>query len=150
MTQSFMHSSNYPFGVIEEETKSMIGREDVKRVSMSVHSHNSSDSFVSAPDSPNAQKRHMLEQKLRIKKQKQAEKKFSKIKSMKNPALVGKEFGNLADLRASDIKTIQSAARAYNNKVRRTTDIEAQRKSKIEIKDENYFNRHFAHTPTAA
>ena len=114
MTQSFMQSSNYPFGVIEEESKSMIGREDVKRVSMSVHSHNSSDSFVSAPDSPNAQKRYMLEQKLRIKKQKQAEKKFSMIKSMKNPALVGQEFGNLADLRASDPVTIQRAARAYN------------------------------------
>ena len=106
MTQSFMQSGGYPFGVIEEETKSAFGREDVKRVSMSVHSHVSSDSFVSAPDSPNAQKRYMLEQKLRIKKQKQAEKKFTQIKSMKNPALVGKEFGNLADLRASDPVTI--------------------------------------------
>ena len=54
MTQSFMHSSGCPFGVIEEETKSAIGRDDVARVSMSVHSHVSSDSFVSAPDSPNA------------------------------------------------------------------------------------------------
>ena len=115
MTNSFMNSA-YPFGAIEEETKSAYGRDDVKRVSMSVHSHASSDSFVSAPDSPSAQKRMMLEQKLRQKKQKQAEKKFSQIRSMKNPALVGKEFGNLADLRASDPVTIAKATRAYNQK----------------------------------
>jgi len=69
MTNSFAQSQ-YPFAVIEEENKSAYGRDDVKRVSMSVHSHVSSDSFVSAPDSPSAQKRLMLEQKLRMKKQK--------------------------------------------------------------------------------
>lgn len=41
---------------------------------------------------------------------------------MKNQAHVGKEFGNLADLRASDPVTIAKAARAY--KQRRNTDQE--------------------------
>lgn len=35
---------------------------------------------------------------------------------------MGKEFGNLADLRASDPVTIARAARAYN-KTRRNTDM---------------------------
>ena len=35
------------------------------------------------------------------KQKKQAEKKFEKIKAMKNSALAGKEFGNLADMEAS-------------------------------------------------
>ena len=67
----------------------------------SVHSHASSDSFVSATDSPDQAKREQLYQKLRDKKKKQAEKKFEKIKAMKNSALAGKEFGNLADMEAS-------------------------------------------------
>ena len=65
---------------------------------------------------------------------------------------MGKEFGNLADLGASDPVTIARAARAYN-KTRRNTDmtqnVGGNRKSKIEIQDENYFKSHFAHTPTA-
>ena len=63
----------------------------------------------------------MLEQKLRKKKQKQAEKKFTQIKKMKNQAQLGKEFGNLADLRASDPVTIAKVAKAYN-RGRRLTD----------------------------
>ena len=117
MTHSFMKTS-YPFGVIEEETKSVIGnggRDDVRQKSMSLHSHASSASFVSAPDSPDAQKRHALEQKLRLKKQKQAEKKFTDLKNMKNKDLVGKEFGKLADLRASDSVTIAKATRNYKH-----------------------------------
>jgi hypothetical protein len=70
---------------------------------------------------------------------------------MKNQALVGKEFGNLADLRASDPVTIAKAAR--NLKTRRNTGAEdgglTRQTSKIEVSNENYFNRHFAHTPTA-
>ena len=57
MTNSFMNNQ-YPFGVIEEETKSAIGNNNGEnRKSMSVHSNVSGDSFVSACDSPNAQKR---------------------------------------------------------------------------------------------
>ena len=37
----------------------------------------SSDSFVSAPDSPNEIQRQILENKLKMKKQKQAQKKFN-------------------------------------------------------------------------
>ena len=66
---------------------------------------------------------------------------------------MGTEFGNLADLRASDPVTLAKVARVYN-KARRNTSEEfkngaTSRKSKIEIKDENYFTQHFAHTPTA-
>ena len=83
MTNSFMQAQ-YPFGGIEEETKSAYGRDDVNRRSASMHSHNTSDSFVSAPDSPNAQKRIVAEQKLRKKKQKQNEKKFTQIRTIKD------------------------------------------------------------------
>ena len=67
---------------------------------------------------------------------------------------MGKEFGNLADLRASDPVTLAKVAKNYNKNRRDTSYEESKnssqnRTSKIEIKDENYFNRHFAHTPNA-
>ena len=67
---------------------------------------------------------------------------------------MGREFGNLADMRASDPVTLAKVAKNYNKNRRNTSyeennDPGQSRKSKIEIKDENYFNRHFAHTPTA-
>ena len=83
MTNSLLQPQ-YPFGGIEEETKSAYGRDDVNRKSASLHSGNSSDTFVSAPDSPNAQKRIVAEQKLRKKKQKQNEKKFTQIRTIKD------------------------------------------------------------------
>ena len=74
---------------------------------MSIHSAAVSDtSFVSAPDSPDAAKRQQLEQKLRIKKQKQAEKQYAKLRQMKDNNLIGKEFGNLADMEASAPVTV--------------------------------------------
>ena len=83
MTNSFLQTQ-YPFGGIEEENKSAYGGDNVNRKSVSMISGNSSDSFVSAPDSPNAQKRIVAEQKLRKKKQKQAEKKFTQIRTIKD------------------------------------------------------------------
>ena len=55
MTTSFQASS-YPFGVMEEERKSIVGGPGVRNSMMSVHSsrNSDSDSFVSAIDSPSA------------------------------------------------------------------------------------------------
>ena len=70
---------------------------------------------------------------------------------MKNPDKVSKEFGNLADLRASDPVTI--AAIAKKNKQNLSASVliaaeneEARDKSLKNVND-NYFNRHFANTP---
>ena len=73
---------------------------------------------------------------------------------MKNPDKVSKEFGNLADLRASDPVTI--AAIAKKNKKNLSASVliaaeneEARDKSLKNVND-NYFNRHFANTPQNA
>lgn len=69
MTQSVQMSS-YPFGAIEEETKSMLHGDKSARNSM-VHSSRDTDSdasFVSATDSPDDLLRQVAQQKLRAKK----------------------------------------------------------------------------------
>ena len=57
------------------------------------------DSFVSACESPSHQQRLLAEQKLRNKKQKQAERKFEELKKERNTGKLAKGFGDLADLR---------------------------------------------------
>ena len=64
------------------------------------------DSFVSATDSPSHQQRLLAEQKLRKKKQMQAQKKFEELKNERNKDKLNKGFGDLADMRASDPVTL--------------------------------------------
>ena len=128
MTQPFTQGQ-FPFGMIEEETKSIAGSKgnrssfvggnnatnardsfDEGRRSMS---EASDSSFVSAVDSPTEQQRQAAEYKLRIKKQKQAEKKFAGLKKSTNVDKVRKEFGDLADQRASDPVILKSAIRRH-------------------------------------
>ena len=61
------------------------------------HRDDETDSFISAPDSPSAIQRQIAEQKLRLKKEKIAMKKFNDLKQMTNQSEVKKVFGNLAD-----------------------------------------------------
>jgi hypothetical protein len=65
MTQSLiLANSKYPFGAIEEERKSEISSRAGFRNSMSMHSsrrESETDSFVSAPDSPSALQRQILD-----------------------------------------------------------------------------------------
>ena len=59
-----MTGASYPFGEIVEERKSEIGGRVNVRNSMSVYSSrpdSETDSFVSAPDSPNAVQRKILD-----------------------------------------------------------------------------------------
>jgi len=59
-----MTGASYPFGEIVDERKSEIGGRVNARNSMSVYSSrpdSETDSFVSAPDSPNAVQRQLLD-----------------------------------------------------------------------------------------
>jgi len=63
-------------------------RDKAVRNSMSIHSSRNSvsdSSFISATDDPNVLQRQKVDDKLRLKKQKQAEKRFTKLKNLKNP-----------------------------------------------------------------
>ena len=129
----------------------MISRHDNPNKSFqSSRSHATSDSFISATDSPDAAKRQQLDLKLRKKQQKKAQKQFDKLKNEKNLDKVGREFGNLADLRASDPVTIAAIVRNKKKQMSASMMVaEEAEENKKNLKNvnENYFNRHFAHTP---
>jgi len=103
-----------------------------------------SDSFVSAQDSPSALQRQLLEQKLRAKKQKQAEKKFAQLKKEKNQQKVGKEFGDLADMRSSDPVLLGKAIRGLRKSILGDSKPASKKNDTIV---EDYFHRNQAHTP---
>lgn len=147
LTSQPQQTNVYPFGIIEEDTKSGGLRDKANRNSFAAQSSQNSlsdSSFISATDDPSAVQRQKLDEKLRVKKQKQAEKRFTKLKNMKNPALISKEFGELADMRASQPNLLISTIKPPKQGEQTRT---LSRNETLKNIDQNYFNKHFAATP---
>ena len=146
MTNSFSAGA-FPFVNDDDAISAAPGTKDKALRNSMVHSSRDSetDSFVSAVESPSQLQRAKAEEKLRAKKQKAAEKKFKLLRESKSKLDVGKEFGDLADIRASDPVTITQRLK----KVDLQKTAERGKTTADQRIDEDYFNKHFAHTPTA-
>ena len=66
---------------------------------------------------------------------------------MKDSILVGKEFGDLADMRASDPVLISQRIKRNSFSKAKRQEALVNRGQTMKKIDENYFNKHFASTP---